>query len=202
MKIPKILFGIGKEVHRPVGRWMTKVKRDRQWPLLPEVEFVDTTETVPPGSPERVIFDIDPQIGMQNHFRVYSPARYFKFACDMEPFQEELKLFYDGLVESTWGLLCLLPYGSYIPSLEVDRDRCVRFFERLNEDWDLFLDERHLFEHVRFSERTGTYFWNETYTKLFPALVRAGVPENVVGNTDLKTADDYQVPRWIEEYIL
>ncbi|MEM1000256.1 MAG: hypothetical protein AAGN35_24600 [Bacteroidota bacterium] len=202
MKIPKILFGTGKEVHRPVGRWMAKVKKQGQWPAMNDDDFIDTEELFPEGSPVRVMFGIDPEVGAQPHVRVYSLYRYFKWSRGTDHFRPERKLFFDGLVESTWGLLCLLPVGSYIPTPEMDRGRCLRFFERLYEDWDILLNERHLFEHVWFRERTGTYFWNEAYTKLFPSLASAGVPRELIRNSALKNPDDYIVPRWIEEYVL
>ncbi|MEM6268499.1 MAG: hypothetical protein AAF998_03635 [Bacteroidota bacterium] len=203
MKIPKILFGTGKEVHRPVGRWMAKIKKNGQWPRSSENDYIDTEEMFPKGSSVRVLFEINPEVGAQPHFRTYAPSRYFKWTLGTEEVGAmEDKLFFDGLVESTWGLLCLLPVGSYIPTPKMDRGRCLRFFERLYEDWDVLLNERHLFENVWFGERTGTYFWNEPHTSLFPSLADSGVPRELVRNTDLKSADDHLVPRWMEEYIL
>ncbi|MEM1000444.1 MAG: hypothetical protein AAGN35_25555 [Bacteroidota bacterium] len=203
MKIPKILFGTGKEVHRPVGRWMARVKRQGQWPELSDADFIDTEEFAPYGSNIYVQFDIDPSIGLETNFRVYSPSRYFKRTLGKpEIGRKEDRLFFDSLVESTWGLLCLLPTGSYIPTLETDPGRCLHFFERLHEDWELLLNERHLFEYVWFGKKTGTYFWNRAYTSLFPSLHEAGVPSDLFKKTNPKTADDYLVPRWIEEYIL
>ncbi|MEL7399666.1 MAG: hypothetical protein AAFN68_03730 [Pseudomonadota bacterium] len=203
MKIPKILFGTGKEVHRPTGRWMAKVKKHGQWPTMNDNDFINTEEMFPKGSSVRVLFEIDPEVGAQAHFRAYAPSRYFKWTLGtQEVGAMEDKLFFDGLVESTWGLLCLLPVGGYIPTPKMDRGRNLRFFERLYEDWDILLNERHLFEHQRFGQGTGTYFWNEAYTRLFPSLAKSGVPRELIQNSALKNPDDYLVPRWIEEYIL
>ncbi|MEM1001002.1 MAG: hypothetical protein AAGN35_28365 [Bacteroidota bacterium] len=202
MKIPKILFGTGKEVHRPAGRWMARVKKQGQWPELSDSDFVDTEEYAPQGSNIYVQFDIDPSIGLESNFRVYSPNRYFPYSRGTDKYLPERRMFFDGLVETTWGLLCLLPKTSYIPIPKMDRGRNLRFFERLHEDWELLLNERHLFEHIWQGRKTGTYFWHNTYTQLFPALYKAGVPGEAIDNTNLQTADDYLVPRWIEKYIL
>lgn len=202
MKVPKILFGTGGEVHRPVGSWMRKVKKNRQWPPLADEDYIDTEEVAPLGSSVRIIFDIDPGIGAQKHLRAYAPARYFKWTLGTGELRGERNIFFDGLVESTWGLLCLLPQQSYIPTPEMDRGRCLRFFERLVEDWDLILAEKHLFEKDTMGGFWPKYFWKGGNTRLFPRMWNAGVPAELINNTELKDTDDYQAIRWIEEYIL
>ncbi|MEM6273324.1 MAG: hypothetical protein AAF998_28205, partial [Bacteroidota bacterium] len=182
---------------------MAKVKRQGQWPELSDADFIDTEEIAPQGSNIYVQFDIDPSIGLETNFRVYSPSRYFERTRGKpEIGKKDDRLFFDGLIETTWGLLCLLPKTSYIPIPKMDWGRNLRFFERLHEDWELLLNERHLFEHIWQGRKTGTYFWHNTYTQLFPALYDAGVPLEIMKSVDFKTADDYLVPRWIEEYIL
>ncbi|MEM6270679.1 MAG: hypothetical protein AAF998_14655 [Bacteroidota bacterium] len=204
MEIPKILFGTGQEVHQRTKRWMAKVKREMKWSEIPEDEMFLTESMAPKGSGIKVLFEINPAVGSVKAFRVYSPSRYFKSSLLAEDsiYFGEKNLLFDSMVESSWGLLCLLTVGSYIPTIKMDRGRTIRFFERFLEDFEIFLGEKHLFEAEGIAANYGKYFWRGIGTQLWSAMVGAGVPQEEFQNKLVSQFDDYDAVRLIEKYVL
>ncbi|HHG86170.1 MAG TPA: hypothetical protein ENJ82_15580 [Bacteroidetes bacterium] len=113
-------------------------------------------------------------VGAEAHFRMYAPGRYFKF--DRGEVRRQRRYFFDGLVGSTWGLLALISCDGYVPLRKNDEERNLLFFRRLVEDWEIILNERHLFERKESAEFFGKYFWCGAESMLLPAVFEAGVP--------------------------
>ncbi len=170
MKIPKVLFGKGKEVHSRVSRLMAKAKKTWEWPTFPDSEMIDT-ETLPKGKDgPKVLFKPDPLLGGEEHFRLYAFGRYFKFGRGVDVVQKEGQFIFDGLVKTPpWGLLALLcketPFPR--PNHKGGEERAREFFRLLEEYWSLFQEEKVLFE-----DEIGKSFWEGNRSQLWTVKAR------------------------------
>ncbi len=176
-----------------------------EWPGRLDIDTIDTKIVAPRSSGIKVLFKIDPTIGGTKCFRAYGPFRYFPFdlSRDRTQFWAENNLLFDNLVGQPWGLLALLGIEGYVPRMEFDEVRSRLFFESLVENWEIFLEERHLFEQEDWQSPTPVYFWNGAHNRLWNALRDCGgVPSEILNSVPLHERDDYQAVRWINEYIL
>jgi hypothetical protein len=203
MKIPSILFGTGKEVHPHVTRWVKRIGKEQQCPEIPENEMVETAELHPDGKPPCAMFEFNPSEGALQRIRFYAPSRYFKPDLrDKAQFWIDQNLFFDALVTSPWGILCLIAPGGYIPDIKRDPNRAILFYESLVKYWDVYLDSKEIFYRPSSIEDVGDYFWCNSDTHLWPALVEAGLPVEVLQSMPPKKFHDRQVVEWIKEYVL
>lgn len=199
MKIPQILLGTGKEVHPKVSRLMLKIKKDAKWPKFADSEFVDTREM---DNPTRILFQLDPALGAKSYFRLYSFSRYSKEDLGSKNYLAQRRVFFDGLVNSPWGVLALLCRSAFVPPINQDAARAKLFFRNLVQFWDTFIAEKALFYDENGSFNAGSYFWKNSDTQLWPLMYKAGVPKEVFEGIEWDKLSDYQARDWILEYIL
>jgi hypothetical protein len=202
MKIPRIFFGTGKEVHARSNRFMVKVIKQGYFPDIPESELLDIDELAIEVAKPLVMFQASPSRGSENHFRAYVFQTYTQARGGEYLWQDIFSLF-DGLVKTDWGLICLLAGSLYVPSRSRDAERNRLFFERLLEAWPRFLAQRDLFYDQRMINYGGAYFWQNASSDLWVILVEeGGVPANVAENALLNRKDDNAVPELIRKYVL
>ena len=84
----------------------------------------------------------------------------------------------------------------------MDPQRCRYFFRRLFDDWELILEESHLFVDESPGVFSGKYIWNNGSSGLYSWMQNGGVPYEVMQTIPLIERDEYQPIRWIKEYIL
>ena len=101
--------------------------------MLGESGFVDTADLTQEGSPSFAMFEMGLMEGGKRKMRFYAPGRYFKFSLGKETFFDENRLFFDGLVDSHWGLLALITETGLVPNFAMFPDGVLPFYKRLVE---------------------------------------------------------------------
>jgi hypothetical protein len=71
MKIPRLFFGTGAEVHASAKRFLTKVIKKGNFPEFQESDLMDTDDLVEANALPLVMFRGDPSKSSEDHFRVY-----------------------------------------------------------------------------------------------------------------------------------
>jgi hypothetical protein len=202
MKIPRLFFGTGKEVHARSKRFLAKVIKEGYFPEIPDAELLDTDEIPDEIASPLVMFLADPSKSSEDHFRAYVFENYSPVRGGEWLWQDVFTLF-DGLVTSDWGLLCLIARSSYVPSRSRDAVRNRQFFERLLEAWPRFLEDRDLFYNQEMIAHGGAYFWQNAGSGLWVMLIEAGgVPGDAVDHAFETNRDDNLVPELIRKYVL
>ncbi|MEY3444836.1 MAG: hypothetical protein RLZZ519_3117 [Bacteroidota bacterium] len=202
MKIPRLFFGTGKEVHARAKRFLAKVIKQGYFPEIPDAELLDTDAIPDEIASPLVMFLADPSKGSEDHFRAYVFENYSPVRGGEWLWQDAITLF-DGLINSDWGLVCLLAGSFNVPPRSRDAERNRLFFERLLEAWPRFLAQRKLFYNQEMIFHGGAYFWQNAGSGLWPTLVeRGGVPAEVVTHAFETNRGDNLVPELIREYVL
>ncbi|MBP8073577.1 MAG: hypothetical protein KAY96_02370 [Bacteroidia bacterium] len=202
MKIPRLFFGTGKEVHARSKRFLAKVIKEGHFPEFQDSELMDTDELAGEKAQPLVMFLADPRRSSEDHFRAYVFENYSPIRGGEWLWQDVFTIF-DGLVKTDWGLLCLLAVSICVPSVSRDPQRNRLFFERLLEAWPRFLEQRDLFYDQGMINYGGAYFWQNAGSGLWPILVKAGgVPAEVVTHAFETNRDDNLVPELIRKYAL
>ncbi len=202
MKIPRIFFGTGKDVHSRAKRFFANVIKNGAFPQFQESELIDTDDLAEATAPPLVMFLADPSRSSEHHFRAYvlqnySPLRHGEW------FWQDIYTLFDGLVKTDWGLLLLLAGSFNVPPRIRDAERNRLFFERLLDAWPRFLKERDLFFNQEMIAHGGAYFWQNAGSSLWPTLVEiGGVPGDVVDHAFETNRDDNLVPELIRKYVL
>ena len=206
MRIPSAVFGTGSEASKktkPIARHFT---RHGQWPETIVSQMSETTETVLEYPFAKIMFHSEILARGERHFRVYAitdsltSLDYFQF--DGPDFPGRINLLFDSLVDSPWGILALLSKSCILPQFQIDTQRKIIFFSRLLEFWELFLDEKEMFEVPGYHQAHGLAFWNTSFTKLFPAMISSGVPRELFESRGAGIFKADEIKNWIEEYIL
>jgi hypothetical protein len=202
MKIPRLYFGTGKEVHARAKRFNAKLIQNGDFPEFQESELMDTDELQGAFVNPLVMFLADPRKSSEHHFRAYVFSNYSPVRIG-ESFWQDIFTLFDGLVKTDWGLLCLLAGTSYVPPRSRDAERNRLFFERLLDAWPRFLKERDLFFNQEMIAHGGAFFWQNAGSGLWSTLVEdGGVPGEVVTRAFETNRDDNLVPELIRKYVL
>jgi hypothetical protein len=202
MKIPRIFFGTGTEVHARSKRFLANVIKNGTFPEFHESELIDTDDLVRTNAQPLVMFRADPSKSSEQHFRAYVFSNYSPVRGGEWLWQDTFILF-DGLVRTDWGLLGLLGESSFVPPRGRDAERNRLFFERLLDAWPRFLKERDLFYNEEMIVHGGAYFWQNAGSGLWPTLVETGgVPGDAVDHAFETNRGDNLVPELILKYVL
>jgi hypothetical protein len=119
-----------------------------------------------------------------------------------EQSQAQVNAYFDALVDSQWGILCLLASDSILPRFSRDNSRKIQFFTNLVESFDQFESEEYLFRVPGIPFHQPHHFWNYPSTNLFSVMVEAGVPASLISEESVKQFSPQSIVEMAGKYIL
>lgn len=201
MKIPSILFGTGKQVHRKAKRFLNRIIKDGIFPEFSPSELIETDLLYERKTDPLVMFTGDVRRGSQEHFRAYVFQNYNPNRGG-EYLWEDTNLVFDGLVKHDWGLFCLIAAGTMVPLRDREPERNKLFFSRLLAFWPFILENRNLFYDSEKVHHGGAYFWQNGGSDLWSILSESGVQEEEFHDIISIGKNDRFIPELIIKYQL
>ena len=203
MKIPKMLYGTGADVHPKAKRYVSKALKAGIVPSIQDKDLMDLSDLREGNYLPRVLAQPYAGMGIHAHFRAYFLSLghpYWTLGLDVFT---TINIMFDGLVTSEWGILSILCDGTYAPRPDREPERNRLFFERLVEVWPTFIENKDVFFDPRMLRFGGGYFWQNASTDLWSIFVeKGGIPIEIIRETLAIPRDNYYVPELIHKYIL